>query len=296
MTGFARLRYSRPGPDLAGEITLSIKSVNHRALDLHFHMSSFFDPVEGALRTLVKQHANRGHVDVRIHFARQDGASSFEVNREMLGAYRALFGEVEQSFGPMGQPDLNTALTLPGMMIESREHDLPAEFQAELVEKLGTLLQEWNEQRDREGAALGVQLREYNFSIRSKAQEIRARRTGILPALKERIQSKLAELLSGANLDPTRLAQEAAFLADRGDIEEEITRLLTHCQHLDKLLGGQGETGKKVDFLLQEMNREANTILSKSNNSGDIGLEITEIGLAIKTEIERIREQSLNLE
>lgn len=296
MTGYARQRYSRPGPELAGEITLSVKSVNHRALDLHFHMSSFFDPVEGALRSLVKQHANRGHVDLRIHFARQDGASTLAVNQEMLGAYRALFGEVEQSFGPMGQPDLNTALGLPGMMIESREHDLSADFQAELLGKTAALLVEWNEQRDREGAALGVQLLEYNSSIRTKAQEIRARRTGILPALKERIQGKLAELLGGANLDPTRLAQEAAFLADRGDIEEEITRLLTHCQHLDKLLGGQGETGKKVDFLLQEMNREANTILSKSNNSGDIGLEITEIGLAIKTEIERIREQSLNLE
>ncbi len=296
MTGFGRLRYSRPGPELAGEITLSVKSVNHRALDLHFHMSSFFDPVENALRNLVKQHANRGHVDVRIHFARQDGASSLEVNRDLLGAYRALFGEVEKSFGPMGQPDLNAALALPGMMVESRDHDLPADFQAELVEKLGALLQEWNEQRDREGAALGVQLREYNSSIRTKAQEIRARRAGILPALKERIQTKLQELLSGANLDPTRLAQEAAYLADRGDIEEEITRLLTHCQHLEKLLAGQGETGKKIDFLLQEMNREANTILSKSNNSGDIGLEITEMGLAVKTEIERIREQSLNLE
>jgi uncharacterized protein (TIGR00255 family) len=296
MTGYARMRLSRPGPELAGEVTLSIKSVNHRALDLHFHMSSFFDPVEAGLRALVKQHASRGHVDIRIHFARQEAGSGFEVNREMLAAYRALFSEVEKTHGAMGAPDLNAALSLPGMLVESRDLEFPADFQAELLGLLSEALAEWNLQREREGAALGAQLREYNYSIRTKAQEIRARRHGILPALKERIQTKLSELLSGANLDATRLAQEAAYLADRGDIEEEITRLLTHCQHLEKLLAGGGETGKKIDFLLQEMNREANTILSKSNNSGDIGLEITEIGLAIKTEIERIREQSLNLE
>jgi uncharacterized protein (TIGR00255 family) len=173
---------------------------------------------------------------------------------------------------------------------------LPADFQSDLLSLLANALAEWNVQREREGAALVAQLQQYNSSIRERALAIRERRGGILPFLKERIQAKLTELLGTSTIDPTRLAQEAAYLADRGDIEEEITRLLTHCQHLEKLLSGPGEIGKKLDHLLQEMNREANTILSKSNNSGEVGLEITELGLAIKTEIERIREQSLNLE
>jgi uncharacterized protein (TIGR00255 family) len=207
-----------------------------------------------------------------------------------------LFTSLEKDFGPMGQPDLNAALALPGMMAESRDTDLPADFQTCILELLKSALSEWNVQREREGAALGEQLHAYNASIRTKAIQIRELRHGILPVLKERLQTKLAELLGASVIDPVRLAQEAAYLADRGDIEEEITRLLTHCTHLEKLLKGQGETGKKVDFLLQEMNREANTILSKSNNSGETGLAVTELGLSIKTEIERIREQSLNLE
>ncbi len=292
MTGFARIRRTRSEAPLAGELSVSIKSVNHRGLDLHFHMSSFFDEFEGAMRNLVKQHANRGHVDLRVNFTRQEGGAAFEVNRDLLHSYQALF----QEFPGMGQPDLNKALSLPGLMVEAREQDLPAEFQALLLGTLEEALTEWNAQREREGLALGEQLRLYNASIRSKALAVRSCRGQILPALKEKIQEKIAELLGAAGIDPVRLAQEAAYLADRGDIEEEITRLLTHCQHLETLLDGKAETGKKVDFLLQEMNREANTILSKANNSGDLGLQVTELGLGIKTEIERIREQSLNLE
>ncbi|MDX2269468.1 MAG: YicC/YloC family endoribonuclease [Bryobacter sp.] len=296
MTGFARRRFSRPGPEFPGEITISIKSVNHRSLDLHFHMSSLFDPLENAMRDAVKQQANRGHIDIRVQFARQGAGASLEVNRDLLRAYRGLFEELAAEFGPMGQPDLNVALSLPGAMAEAREQDLPADFQTDLLRLLEETLAEWNTQRDREGLALVAQLLDYNTTIRQHAQTIRSLRSGILPALKDRIQTKIAELLGGANLDPARLAQEAAFLADRGDIEEEITRLLTHCQQMEKLLRGAGETGKKIDFLLQEMNREANTILSKANNSGGAGLEITELGLSVKSHIERIREQSLNLE
>lgn len=296
MTGFARRRHSRAGDTFPGEITISLKSVNHRSLDLHFHMSSLFDPLEAAMRETVKKHASRGHIDLRVQFARQDSAATLEVNRDLLRAYRSLFTELEKDFGPMGQPDLNAALALPGVMVEARDQDLPADFQADVLALLEATLADWNEQRLREGASLVAALKEYNSTIQQQARAIRERREGVLPALKERIQTRIAELLNGNALDPARLAQEAAYLADRGDIEEEITRLLTHCAQLDKLLTGSGETGKKIDFLLQEMNREANTILSKANNSGGSGLEITELGLALKSNIERIREQSLNLE
>ena len=266
MTGYARVRRSLA----IGELTLSIKTVNHRALDLHFHMSGFFDPIEGAMRNATRAQVARGHVDIRCSLIREASEQGLKVNRKLLAAYCELFASVEKEFVEVGKPNLNEALRLPGMLIESREDEMPEELQQAILETLEAALSELNTQREREGLALARQMAEYNANI--------------------------ADLLGGQAIEPARLAQEAAFLADRGDVEEEVTRLLTHCAHLDSLLTKGGEAGKKIDFLLQEMNRETNTILSKSNNAGELGLNITEIGLAVKTDIERIREQSLNLE
>ena len=127
----------------------------------------------------------------------------------------------------------------------------------------------------------------------TRMDEIRA---GAVPAFQKRLSEKLADLLRGVSVDPQRLAQEAAILADRSDISEELTRLRTHAGHLDGILSGGGEAGKRLDFLLQEMNREANTILSKTGGLGDLGLTMTDLALAAKAEIDKIREQSLNLE
>jgi uncharacterized protein (TIGR00255 family) len=292
MTGYARVRRSIS----EGELTISIKTVNHRALDLHFHMSSFFDPIEGAMRTLAKQELHRGHVDIRCSLSREAAKQTINVNQPLLAAYRELFHSLETHFGEMGKPNLNEALRLPGMLIESREDEISEELQAAILGGLEQALKELNIQREREGTSLVAQMLAYNENIRTQANSVRGLRTQILPVLRQKIEAKINDLLNGQLIDPARISQEAAFLADRGDVEEEITRLLTHCTHLESLLTKGGEAGKKIDFLLQEMNRETNTILSKSNNAGDFGLQITEIGLAVKTDIERIREQSLNLE
>jgi uncharacterized protein (TIGR00255 family) len=292
MTGYARVRRSIS----EGELTISIKTVNHRALDLHFHMSSFFDPIEGSMRTLAKQELHRGHVDIRCSLSREAVKQTINVNQPLLAAYRELFHNLETHFGEMGKPNLNEALRLPGMLIESREDEISEELQAAILGGLEQALKELNIQREREGTSLVAQMLAYNENIRTQANSVRGLRTQILPVLRQKIEAKINDLLNGQLIDPARISQEAAFLADRGDVEEEITRLLTHCTHLESLLTKGGEAGKKIDFLLQEMNRETNTILSKSNNAGDFGLQITEIGLAVKTDIERIREQSLNLE
>jgi uncharacterized protein (TIGR00255 family) len=124
-------------------------------------------------------------------------------------------------------------------------------------------------------------------------EKIRSKAT---PAFQKRLKERLADLLRGAVMEPQRLAQEAALLADRSDISEELVRLRTHAAQLDKLLNSAGEIGKRLDFLLQEMNREANTVLSKTGGLGDLGLTITDLALSAKSEIDKIREQSLNLE
>jgi uncharacterized protein (TIGR00255 family) len=121
-------------------------------------------------------------------------------------------------------------------------------------------------------------------------------REGAIPAFLKRLRDKLADLLHSAGIDPQRLAQEAALLADRSDIAEELVRLRTHAEQLQSMLKSGGEVGKRLDFLLQEMNRESNTILSKTGGLGDLGLTITELALSAKSEIDKIREQSLNLE
>ena len=121
-------------------------------------------------------------------------------------------------------------------------------------------------------------------------------RTGAIPAFQNRLRERLADLLGGAGVDSQRLVQEAAILADRSDISEELLRLSTHTTQLEQMLDTGGEVGKRMDFLLQEMNREANTILSKTGGLGDLGLTITDLALAAKSEIDKIREQALNLE
>jgi uncharacterized protein (TIGR00255 family) len=121
-------------------------------------------------------------------------------------------------------------------------------------------------------------------------------RDGAVPAFQKRLRDKLAELLNGAAIDPQRIIQEAALLADRSDIAEELMRLRTHAGQLEAMLDAAGEVGKRLDFLLQEMNRESNTVLSKTGGLGELGLTITDLALAAKSEIDKIREQSLNLE
>jgi uncharacterized protein (TIGR00255 family) len=132
--------------------------------------------------------------------------------------------------------------------------------------------------------------------VERAAIAIKELRIGALPAFQLRLQEKLGELLNGSAVPESRIIEECAMLADRSDIQEELTRLTVHAAELHRILDGGGPIGKQIDFLLQEMNRETNTILAKSSSAGDAGLKITGFGLAVKANIERIREQALNLE
>jgi uncharacterized protein (TIGR00255 family) len=165
-----------------------------------------------------------------------------------------------------------------------------------MLEMLDEALAALNAFREREGAEIAVVMRARNDEIRSAAARLGGIRERAVEYFHARLNDRLADLLKPAALDPQRLAQEAAILADKSDIGEEIARLGIHARQVDELLSGGVEIGKKLDFLLQEMNRETNTILSKTSGIGDVGLEITALGLAIKADIEKIREQALNLE
>lgn len=293
MTGFARAR--RPFGD--GDLVVSVKTLNHRALDVHVHAPSAADPFENAVRSLVKTRLARGHVDVRISIPPRavNGASGM-LNRTLLQEYMAAFRAAAAEHGLEAEPDLNAALRIPGMFSEVEGAELPAGMEQALLAALGAALDDLNQFREREGGEIAAEMRGHNCRVAAAADQMEKLRSTAQEVFQSRLSERLQDLLKGVQVDPQRLAQESAILAERSDIGEELARLKIHSAQLGSLLDAGGETGKKVDFLLQEMNRETNTILSKTSGAGEIGLKITELALEAKAGIEKIREQSLNLE
>ena len=292
MTGFSSVRKTG-GPD---EIWISLKSVNHRGLDLHFHLPPELDGIESDLRAILKGAIARGHVQIQMTLTRT-AESAAGLNGKLLSEYIAAFREAQRLFGlPNQEPDLNAALRMPGMLQMGGDTAAGEEVVAAALAGVHEALAVFNQSRETEGAAMAKEMRERTAALLGLVARMEEIRAGAAPAFQKRLRERLAELLNGAPIEPQRLAQEAALAADRSDIAEELVRLKTHAAQLDGLLAGQGEVGKRLDFLLQEMNREANTILSKTGGLGDLGLTITELALAAKSEIDKIREQALNLE
>ncbi|MCX6590944.1 MAG: YicC family protein [Acidobacteria bacterium] len=292
MTGYARLKR----PTGLGDVTFSLKSVNHRTLDLHIGLPNALEPYEAALRAVLKKRLHRGHVELRASVERPRTTATAAVNRELLDTYIASYRALAAEYQLAGEPDLNAALRLPGILADSSgaigEPDAATE--AQLVEALHAAIDLFDQFRQREGAELAADMQARQAAIASLVDQIEPHREAIVTALRTRVNQKLADM--ELKLDPQRLAQEAALLADRSDIAEELARLRIHTAELKKLLEAGGEMGKKLDFLLQELNREANTTLAKSANAGEAGMALTHLGLALKAEIEKIREQSLNVE
>jgi uncharacterized protein (TIGR00255 family) len=293
MTGFARVR--RPLGE--GELIVSVKTVNHRGLDIHTHAPGAADPFENSVRAMIKSRLARGHVDLRIVLPdAARAAASGQINRTLLEQYLTAFQEAAASHGLDNKPDLNAALRIPGMFGEQNGLEVETETESVLLEALGEALNELNGFREREGAEISLVLRMHNQEVAAAGEEIEHLRTGAAAAFQARLSERLGDLLKGVQIEPQRLAQEAAILADRSDVGEEVARLKIHSGQLTSLLENGGEVGKKLDFLLQEMNRETNTILSKTSGVGEAGLKITDLALAAKAAIEKIREQSLNIE
>jgi len=289
MTGFAQVT----GASGSGNFTLSIKSVNHRFLDVHFRLPANSEALEMELRRVLKEKLARGHVDVNLSF---DGAAagSFALNRQLVTAYVQAFRAAAAEAGIAAEPDLNAVLRLPGAL-DAGTGANDEEFASAVLEKVGGALTRLNRMREQEGQTIERELRERMAHLSAACAEIRKFREAVLKTYAERIQSRMQEWL-GKTIEGDRILQEAALLADRSDIQEELVRLENHVRHFLELLRTGDEAGKKLDFLLQEMNREANTLLSKTSGLAGEALRITEAGLAVKAEIEKAREQVQNIE
>ena len=302
MTGFAQVKgeiqQNGGGPASAQPstrlgFTLSLKSVNHRFLDLHFRLPSGTDSLEMQLRRLLKEKVARGHVEISLSLDRSS-SDSFALNRELISGYISAFRSAAAEFSIATEPDLNAILRIPGAL-DSAADSADGEIESTVMAKVEEVLDRLNQMREEEGRGIVRELRERMTHLQEAGKAVQLHRRAVLQNYMERLQSRLQELL-GSSIDRERVMQEAALLVDRSDIQEEIVRLETHVQHFLGLLDQGGEIGKKLDFLLQEMNREANTLLSKTSGLAGEALNITEAGLAMKAEIEKSREQVQNLE
>ena len=296
MTGFARtqVRVTVAGEDQLG-YTLTLKSVNHRFLDLQLRLPPGLDALEMELRKLLKENLVRGHVELALSLDRS-AQQKTGYNRELVTAYLDAFNTARTEYSLTGEPDLNAALRLPGaLQADSRGDEEMAALAESVRKEIGPLLEQLKAMRVREGESLEAIL----HGTLDRLAEATAGVSELRPEIEQRYQERLTQRLlaaTGPEFNRQRLLEEVAVLVDRSDISEELTRMTTHIGHFRELLAAGGEVGKKLDFLLQEMNREANTMLSKTGGLGGKGTRITELGLAMKAEIEKAREQIQNVE
>ena len=295
MTGYAD---SRGSVDENLGFTLTMKSVNHRFLDLHLRLPSSCDSLEVQLRRLLKESLRRGHVEVTLQVERRAN-TEMRINADLMSAYMEAFREAAARYGLANEPDLNSMLRIPGMMsVDSTVNveDMSG-LEASVLAQVGVVVAKLNEVRAQEGSALATELRVSMGRLRSFGEEMAGLRNGVREAQFDRLRARIAELTQGVSVSEERVLTEAAMLAEKSDIEEEIVRLRTHIDRFISMLDEGGELGKRLDFLLQELNREANTMLSKTSGATGVNsLRITELGLEMKAEIEKAREQVQNIE
>ena len=291
MTGFGRGAAAGEGFSVA----VDLKTVNNRFLDVHLRLGGDMASLEALVRRRIGEQLARGRVDVNIALDRTDEVA-YEVNRPLVAGYLAAVRELQQEFSLLGEPDVNVLARLPGAMQPVRNGSLSEAMIEAVGRALDEALAELNRMREEEGAALAAEMRGRLDTIEAQIPIIEAVAAGMVESYRARLQRRISELLARdgleiVELDQGRLAQEVAYLADRSDITEELARLRSHVQQFRAGIDSAGEAGKRLDFLLQELNREANTTLSKSTD-----LAIKEAALIIKAEVEKLREQVQNVE
>jgi len=299
MTGYAAAT-GRCG-DMA--VFVTVKSVNHRFLDLHMKLPPELEPLEAKVRKGVRDRLTRGHVDLSMVLEREGGVDA-HMDHALVSAYLEAYNKLRAEFALTAEPDLNTVLKVPGALSFSPGalgEQEAGEMEKLVLQTLDDALARLDTMRAEEARAIAAELRGRLQNIGRANDEIGQLRAGAERIYMQKLRDRLAEL-AGDLVPVERIAQEAAVLADRSDVSEELLRMKSHLQQFEALLSMRdddpqaGEAGKRLDFLLQEMNREANTILSKTSGLGEVGIRITNLGLSVKAEIEKLREQVQNLQ
>lgn len=289
MTGFGRASMSEGN----ASITIELKTVNNRFLDVNLRMPSDLQHLESDIKRTISDRLARGRVEVNLQFDRTEDVA-YELNKPMIAGYLEAMSQLKAEFGLEGEPDLNVIARLPNVVSVKRAEvsdEVGALLQKVLVEAINDL----EAMRGKEGEMLAVVLEANLAEIERRLAVIAGESANVSSDFQLRLSKRINDLLAKAEtqveVDPARLAQEVAFLADRSDISEEIDRLGAHISHFRDVVKDTRDVGKRLDFLTQELNREANTIASKTQN-----MTVKESALAIKSEIEKIREQVQNIE
>jgi uncharacterized protein (TIGR00255 family) len=290
MTGFGRGSASGEG----FVVGVEIKTVNNRYLDVHLRAPQELTSMEMDIRKRVNARLSRGRVDLNISFDRTGEAATYEINQAVVAAYVDALREIQRQFHLTGDIDVSAIARLPGALSSPR-NELTEAMVAGVESAIDKALDHLEQMRQIEGGSLANEMRTRLQKIQQTIPKIEASATGLTEAYQQRLQKRITELASrggqSIELDPSRLAQEVAYLADRSDITEELARLRSHVEQFREAIESEEEVGKRLDFLLQELNREANTVLSKSTD-----ISIKEAALAIKAEVEKLREQVQNVE
>jgi uncharacterized protein (TIGR00255 family) len=271
-------------------VTVDLRSVNNRNLDIHWRAPQDLAPLEIHLKKQIHAAVSRGRVDVIINFT-QTAETVYELNRPLIRGYLEALRTLRDEFKLSGEADLNSIARLPNVLIAPPSSSLSESIVQGVESAMTQALTALVAMRAVEGHELQKELLSRVERIERHLGVIEANAGGLVEAYRDKLRKRISELLDRTIVDETRLAQEVAYLAERSDITEEITRLKSHLVQLHELISGSGEIGKKLDFLLQEANREANTILSKSAE-----LAICDAAIEVKTEVEKLREQAQNVE
>ena len=289
MTGFGRGASS--GENYAASVEL--KTVNNRFLDVHLRLASELQSVEAVLKRQISSRLSRGRVDVTLSLERTSEIA-YELNRPLIAGYLQALSQLRQEFSLSGEPDLNVIARLPGVL-QTAKDELDAETQSGIEAALELALTELEQMREIEGEALKIEMFSRLTEIERQISIIEPNAASITENYRARLEKKINDLLAKSDsqieLDQARLAQEVAYLAERSDVSEELARLKSHISQFREICESEGEIGKRLDFLTQELNREGNTILSKATD-----IVIKEAALVVKAEIEKIREQVQNVE
>lgn len=289
MTAFGRGEHDAGGT----LITVEMRTVNHRYRDISLRLPSQLQPLEEDLRGRVAAAIGRGKVDLTLTMDSRGEQPDFsvELNEKMAEAYIRLFRGLQDRYG--ADPSF-TAESLCRfkdiVVVRPVERDTEG-LKTPVLDALEKALEAVDHMRVEEGRAIESDFRHRLELIRERVQEINARAPAVVEEYRARLREKIAAVAEGVEIDENRLAQEAAYLAGRCDVTEEVVRTLSHLDRFEEYLGEKEPVGRRLDFLLQEMNREVNTISSKASD-----ISISRASVEIKGEIEKIREQVQNVE
>ena len=288
MTGYGRAVEAVNGR----EFTVELRSVNNRYLDCTVKMPRSVSFAEDAVKQAVKQAVSRGKVDVFISI-KSEAADDTKItlNKAVMEGYLAAMQQMVTEFGVADDISVSTVARLPEIFtVEKPEVDEDA-LKSDLLDVVAKALESYNAMRCTEGQALDADLRSRGNTIRELVSQVEAGNAQTVVDYRARLEAKLKEVLANTAIDESRILTEAAIFADKVAVDEETVRLRSHLEQMDAMLTGGGAVGRKLDFLLQEMNREANTIGSKCTD-----VRLARIVVDIKAELEKIREQTQNIE